>query len=62
LPYTDINAIECIEFWRNLINKSVGEDEKLKNSILSFHASVENSQLRYGLTDDLYKYLMELMN
>lgn len=61
LHNTDSNAIECINYWSKLLNKSIGEDEKLKNSIFSFHTSLENSQLRYGLTDDLYKYLMELM-
>lgn len=61
LPNTDLNAIECINYWKDFMNKSIGEDEKLKNSIFSFHASLDNSQLRYGLTDDLYKYLMELM-
>ncbi|SHF00976.1 DNA-binding transcriptional regulator, MerR family [Seinonella peptonophila] len=61
LHNTDLIAIECINYWRKLMNKSIGEDEKLKDSIFSFHASLDNSQLRYGLTDDLYKYLMELM-
>src|SRR5690625_436635 len=55
LPNTDLNAIECINYWRKLMNKSIGEDENLKNSIFSFHASLENSQFRYGLTDELYK-------
>lgn len=58
---TDLNAIKCVDYWRKLINQSVGEDEDLKNSIFSFHASSENSKFRYGLTDDLYKYLIELM-
>lgn len=61
LPNTALNAIECVNYWRKLMNKTIGGDEKLKNSIFSFHASLENSQLRYGLTDELYKYLMELM-
>ncbi|MEN0658489.1 MerR family transcriptional regulator [Caldifermentibacillus hisashii] len=61
LPNTDLHAIECINYWKKLMNRSIVEDEKLKKSIFSFHASLENSQLRYGLTDDLYKYLMKLM-
>ncbi|MDF2906741.1 MAG: transcriptional regulator, MerR family [Herbinix sp.] len=61
LAYTDLNAVECVDYWKNLMSKFVGEDEHLKNSVLSFHASIENSQLRYGLTDELYKYLMGLM-
>lgn len=61
LSNLDKNAIECINYWRKLMDSLIGEDENLKNSIFSFHASLENSQLRYGLTDDLYKYLMELM-
>ncbi len=43
------------------MNRLIGKDDKLKNSIFSFHASLDNPQLRYGLSDDLYKYLMELM-
>lgn len=61
LPNTDLTAIECIDYWKDLMNKLIGKDEKLKDSVLLFHGSIENSQLRYGLTDELYKYLMELM-
>lgn len=61
LPNTDSNAIKCMNYWRKLMNKSIGRDEKLKDSIFTFHASLENSQLRYGLTDELYEYLKVLM-
>lgn len=61
LPKTDIKAIECIEYWTNLTNRLIGEDTEMKDSISTFHASQDNNQLRYGLTDELYKYLMSLM-
>lgn len=60
LPITDSNAIECVDYWNNLTDKLIGEDEQLRDSISSFHASLEDSHLRYGLTDELYKYLMKL--
>ncbi len=34
----------------------------MKNSIFEFHASQNNMQMRYGLTDELFKYLMSFMN
>ncbi|WP_084820722.1 MerR family transcriptional regulator [Clostridium sp. C8] len=61
LSKIDIKAIECIRYWRNITNRIVGEDEQMKDSISSFHASQNSTQLRYGLTDELYKYLMSLM-
>jgi len=62
LPKTDVNARECINFWQEFMNKTIGNDEKLKDSIFSFHASLGNTQFRYGLRNELYQYLMELMN
>lgn len=61
LPKTDITAIECVDYWRSLTDRLIGNDEKIKESISAFHASQDNNQLRYGLTDELYKYLMSLM-
>ncbi|MBU5330871.1 MerR family transcriptional regulator [Anaerocolumna aminovalerica] len=62
LSKTDITAIECIEYWKSITSQLIGEDEQMKNSIFEFHASQNNMQMRYGLTDELFKYLMSFMN
>ena len=61
LPKTDPYAIDCIAYWRKVTTHFIGEDQQMENSILSFHATQENNQLKYGLTDELYQYLMGLM-
>ncbi|SEN51956.1 DNA-binding transcriptional regulator, MerR family [Amphibacillus marinus] len=61
LPNTDSIALECIDYWRNIENEIIGQDENLKESILLFHNDIDNFHLRYGLTDELYKYLNELI-
>lgn len=61
LPKTDKKAIECINYWNELVSQTIGKDQELKNSIFSFHASQTGSLLRYGLSDELYSYLMKLM-
>lgn len=62
LPKTDLTAIECVEYWKDITSKLIGKDEQMKDSIYAFHASQKSTQLRYGLTDELYKYLMDLMD
>ncbi|WP_026478695.1 MerR family transcriptional regulator [Alkaliphilus transvaalensis] len=59
---TDTAARECVEYWSKITRKLIGNDEQMKDSITAFHASQENTQLRYGLTDELYEYLMTLMS
>lgn len=61
LPKTDPYAIECIEYWRKITTQFIGDDKQMEKSILSFHSTQESSQLKYGLTDELYQYLMSLM-
>lgn len=58
---THLIARECVEYWNNLTNKLIGKDKHMKDSIFEFHASQKNTQLRYGLTNELYKYLMDLI-
>lgn len=62
LPKTDSNAIDCIAYWRNMTTHVIGEDQQMEHSILSFHSTQESNQLKYGLTDELYQYLMSLMD
>lgn len=57
---TDTAARECVEYWNKITSNLIGNDEPMKASITAFHASQENTQLRYGLTDELYEYLMTL--
>lgn len=60
---TDAAARECVEYWNKITRKLIGNDEQMKDSITAFHSSQENTtQLRYGLTDELYEYLMTLMS
>lgn len=61
LPKADSNVIKCVDYWKDLNSKLIGKDYQLKNSISSFHAS-ESSNFRYGLTDELYKYLIDAMH
>lgn len=61
IPKTDLNAVECVDYWNDILNKLIGNDDILKNSVLSFHASQANTQMRYGLSDELYRYLLGLM-
>lgn len=61
LSSSDKMAKECINYWSHLTSNIIGKDEQMKDSVFSFHASQTNTQLRYGLTDVLYKYLMDLM-
>ena len=61
LPKTNKMARECVEYWQQITNELIGDDEQIEKSILSFYASQSGTQLNYGLTDELYQYLMTLM-
>jgi len=61
LPKTDSDAIDCIEYWNKMTTCLIGDDQQMENSILSFHSSQGSDQLKYGLTEELYQYLMNLM-
>ena len=54
-------ANECIEYWKDLTSNIIAKDEEIEDSVFSFHASQNNTQLRYGLTNELFIYLMELL-
>ena len=62
LPKTDTDAIDCISYWREITTHFIGDDKQMEKSILSFHSTQESNQLKYGLTDELYQYLMSLMD
>ncbi|MCR1899809.1 MerR family transcriptional regulator [Irregularibacter muris] len=61
LSKSDKRTKECVDYWNDFTNNLIGKDEQIKNSVFAFHASQSNRQLRYGLTDELYMYLMGLM-
>ena len=61
LPKTDSNAKDCIAYWRKMTAHVIGDDPQMEHAILSFHSAQESNQLKYGLTDELYQYLMSLM-
>ena len=62
LPKTDPDAIECISYWEKMTTHFIGDDRQMENAIQSFHSTQESNQLKYGLTDELYQYLMSLMS
>jgi|LSQX01.2.fsa_nt_gb DNA-binding transcriptional MerR regulator len=61
LSKSDKMAKECIEYWKDLTSNIIAKDEEIEDSVFSFHASQNNTQLRYGLTNELFIYLMELL-
>jgi len=61
LPKTDSSVQECIEFWKRITIKLIGNDKQMENSVLAFHSSPESNQMKYGLNDDIYQYLMTLI-
>lgn len=62
LSKSDKMANECVNYWNNLTSNLIGKDEQTKDSVFAFHASKTNTQLRYGLTDELFIYLMDLLD
>lgn len=62
LSRSDKLAKECVRYWNKLTNNLIGKDEQIKDWVFAFHASQTNMQLRYGLNDELFIYLMELLD
>lgn len=62
LSKSDKMAKECIEYWDDLTSNIIGKDKQIEDSVFAFDASQTSAQLRYGLTDELFIYLMELLD
>lgn len=60
-PKSDPVAQECSQFWNQMTHRLVGADELMQKSIQSFHASPESNSIKYGLTDELYQYLLTIL-
>lgn len=58
---SDKLAKDCVDYWSQLTSDLIEKDEQIKESVFAFHASETNTQLRFGLTDELFSYLMNLM-
>ena len=61
LPKTHPDAMECVAYWKAVADRFVGDHPELRKAVWSFHASRERGRLNYGLTDELYQYLRQLM-
>lgn len=61
LPGTHPMAKECAQYWQQLTSSLFKEDKQMQESVSQFHTEQRDVQLRYGLTDELYKYLLKLM-
>lgn len=59
LPQTHPLTMKCVSYWNKITSQFIGNDEQMGKAITSFHSSQESKQLKYGLTDELYRYLMD---
>lgn len=61
-PASDTIAQKCLTYWTKWNHDVVGSDLSLGESIYEFHENNTSDALRYGLTNELFRYLQDLRN